>query len=157
MNIEPLTKDAFAPFGTFISAKETQNKKCFDGFDYIGNIAVAPLWERTSLSLLQPKRRELVLTKMEAHKNTVELCIAIENDCILFVATDKEGKPDTSNIHAFYLCCGDTVAYDKGIWHWVPFPVEDESCKQLILYKDNTGNEDFYSYELLKPLRIEKE
>lgn len=154
MEVCQVNEKNFAKFGKFISADQNKSREHFDGFFYTGNIAVCELFPATSISLLEPEKRDISLKSMEAHKETEEVCIAIKNDCLFFVAEDVNGSPDVNNIHAFILREGDTVIYAKGVWHWVPFCINSEYCKQLIVYKNNTGANDFYQYDLSEAIKV---
>lgn len=155
MNVKQLTKENFVKWGQFISADNIENQGDYGDFKYTGNVAVLELWPATSASILEPIKRDIRLECLEAHKNTIEICVAIKNDCVIFVAEDKNDEPDPASVEAFYLKDGDTVVYGKGVWHWIPFAVNTPSCKQLIVYKDKTGDNDFYKFELKTPISIE--
>ena len=155
IKVNELTKNNFEAWGKFISADEQNNLQRYDGFNYVGNIAVAHINSPLSFSILEPLEREIVLVQMESHKETSEICVALENECLFFVAADKNGFPDEENIKAFLLKAGDTVIYNPSVWHWVPFATKNRSCKQLIIYKDQTGKNDFYAHKLSQPVRAE--
>jgi len=153
MVAQQLSKQGFANWGDYISANDRNNVLVEEDFHYVGNIAVFPLEGDVSASVLIPCKREIVLWKMERHKDTAEVCVALKNDSVFFVAQDCDGHPDIDNIQAFYLRQGDTIVFKAGIWHWVPFPVEADQCK-LLIYKNNTGDDDFYLEELTEPIKI---
>jgi ureidoglycolate hydrolase len=89
---------------------------------------------------------------MERHIETAEMCVAIEGDCIIAVGQGEPASPDPATIEWFRLEQGDTVIYNPGVWHWVPFAAGDETCRQLIVYKNQTGKNDFFKYEFTVPI-----
>ena len=148
MKVNQLTRHNFEKWGQFFDSGEQAALKECDGFNYAGNVGVFPASGECSISVLQPLKREMAVEKMEMHKETPEVCIAMENDCVIVVADGGDGGPDPGTMQAFLLKQGCTVIYNAGIWHWVPFPVGEGRCKQLIIYKNNTGANDFYMQQL---------
>ena len=155
VSVKTLTKENFLCWGHFISADDTTGLKELSIANYVGNLAVADVGEKVSLSILNPFKRDLALKFMEQHKKTHEICVAIHEDCIITVARDANGEPDPSSIEAFVLKEGDTVVYSPEVWHWVPYATGDGKCKQLIIYKDQTGANDFIKKELQQPVELE--
>ncbi len=149
MKIAGLTKDSFSPWGAFIAAEEKRGCESSPDFDYVGNIAVVDFQGPLSLT---PKARDIVLTQVESHRETPEMCVALRHDCVIFVAGDKAGAPDAATIRAFLLKEGDTVVYAPGVWHWVPYAVGADACSQLIVYRDQTGRNDFHLHRLESPV-----
>lgn len=144
MKTKILTQKSFEKWGQFFDAGDEEKLQKCDGFNYAGNTAVFQAMGECSISVLEPVMREKVLKCMEMHKETEEVCIAIEKDCIITVAKGDEKGPDTETLEAFVLREGCTVIYKAGTWHWVPFPIDSDVCKQLIIYKNHTGDNDFY-------------
>jgi ureidoglycolate lyase len=154
VKVKPLTKEAFSRWGYFISKDDTTDINRLSSANYIGNLAVFEMGEQVSVSILNPFKRKLIIAFMELHQETHELCVAIQNDCIITVAENMKNKPDSTSIEAFYLKEGDSVIYKNGVWHWVPFAVTDDGCKQLIVYKNQTGANDFTKHEFQEPVEI---
>lgn len=155
MKVTELTKEAFSPWGKYISADEESGRDSTPEFDYVGNIAVSKLMGPVSMSILHPAKRDIIVNQFESHRLTPEICTALRNNCIIFAAGDVNGVPDIPNTQAFLLKEGDTIVYDPGTWHWVPYPVDTQTCTQLIIYKDQTGKNDFYLHKLEKPIVLQ--
>ena len=153
--VKTLTKDNFRFWGQFISADDVTGLKQLSIANYVGNLAVAEVGGKVSLSILNPFKRDLTLKFMEQHQKTHEICVAIKEDCIITVTGDANGEPDPSSVEAFMLREGDTVVYSPGIWHWVPYSTGDGKGKQLIIYKDQTGANDFLKKELPQTIELE--
>ena len=154
IEVKALTKESFIPWGQLVAAGDTTDLKQLSVANYVGNLAVAEMGEKVSLSILSPFKRDLTLKFMEKHKKTHEICVAIRGDCIITVARDLNGEPDPSSIEAFLLKESDTVVYAPDVWHWVPYATGDGDCKQLIIYQDQTGANDFYKKELSEVLEL---
>lgn len=150
----PLSQSAFRQWGEYIPADETRNRTELASALHFGNIAVFSMQGELSASILRPFRREPVLRFMEMHRETAELCVELENDSVIVVAADREGKPDAATLQAFLLRQGDSVVYNPSVWHWVPYPVSEDGSRQLIVYKNHTGTNDFHKEELARPIAL---
>ena len=150
-----LTKETFKKWGDYVAAGDVDNQTQNEAFNHVPDIAVFDLDGPISASILEPKKRENVLTCMERHDKTPEMCVALEHDCIIAVAMDKDGKPDETTVETYLLKQGDTVIYHPGVWHWVPYAVNTDTCKHLIVYKYNTGKNDFFMEELYEKIYID--
>jgi ureidoglycolate hydrolase len=155
IKIQGLTRELFSPWGQFVPADCRSGMTQLSIANYAGNLAVAEVGEKASLSLLKPFNREFTLKCMEQHNKTHEICVAVQGDCVITVTRDLNGEPDSDNLEAFLLKQGDTVVYAPGVWHWVPFPAGTGESGQLIIYKDQTGANDFIKKELPRALELE--
>jgi ureidoglycolate hydrolase len=155
ITVQELSKEVFAPWGYFVSRSDTTGISHLSTANYMGNLAAFDLGGRVSLSILNPFKREPVLKFMELHRETHEICVALYQDCIVTAARDNAGEPDPASLEAFYLKEGDTVVYAPGVWHWVPFAARAGECAQLIIYKDQTGANDFFKKELSQSAELQ--
>ena len=78
-----LTKETFKKWGDYVAAGDVDNQTQNEAFNHVPDIAVFDLDGPISASILEPKKRENVLTCMERHDKTPEMCVALEHDCII--------------------------------------------------------------------------
>jgi len=99
------------------------------------------------------KRRSFIVEKLEHHINTQELLYAIDDDFIMPVAPTLDNVPDLDNIVAVRVNRSEGVVFERGIWHWVPYPLKDESFALVGFAKDTTEN-DLEIYTLDEKIRM---
>jgi ureidoglycolate lyase len=127
IKIEPLTREAFAPFGDIIEAGEKPTMMINQGkcgrhddlakLDFAaGGRAAISVFECQSYSL--PLNLELV----ERHPLGSQTFLPLnQNPFLVIVAEDANGRPRKPS--AFMTKGGQGVNYHKGIWHGVLTPV----------------------------------
>lgn len=141
--LEPvlLTEESIRGYGHLLhtSAKEPT----FDNeqFTFTGDVFKFAAEGKVTVGILTSHKREFKLECLEKHSATVEILVQLENDAILYLARPSE-KEEPEDIKAFYLKQGEAVVLDKGTWHWVPYPVNAEHCKTLVILKDGTSAND---------------
>lgn len=127
IKIEPLTHEAFAPFGDVIEAGEKptimiNQGKCGRHHDLAqldfsgGGRAAISVFECQSYVL------PLTLELVERHPLGSQAFLPLsENPFLVIVAEDGNGKPH--NLRAFMTKTGQGVNYHKGTWHGVLTPL----------------------------------
>lgn len=130
LRTQPLSQDAFAPFGDVLEIGETPdmviNQGQCDRFhdlakvDFIGNDA------RAGISLFHSKARSLPyrLDMVERHPLGSQAFIPMTASPFLtIVAADVNGKPDVP--FAFITAPGQGVNYHRNTWHGVLTPLSE--------------------------------
>jgi hypothetical protein len=81
------------------------------------------------LGICAYRKRPLLVDQLEHHASTQELLYAIDDDFIMPMAPDrgKDNVPDAERIIAIRVKRGEGVIFGKGVWHWVPYPLKEES------------------------------
>ena len=127
ITIEPLTREAFAPFGDIIEAGEKPTMMINQGkcgrhhdlakldFTEDGRAAIS-VFECHSYSL------PLTLEMVERHPLGSQAFLPLnEKPFLVIVAEDDNGKP--INLKAFETKSGQGVNYHRGTWHGVLTPL----------------------------------
>lgn len=124
--VQPLTADAFAPFGDVIEASGDPDKLINAGLcgrfhdraalDFSGGRAGASLFHAT------PRSLPYTLDLMERHPDGSQLFVPMSADPFLVtVAPDKDDSPGTPL--AFLTAPGQAVNFHRGTWHGVLTPL----------------------------------
>lgn len=126
VNIEPLTQDAFAPFGDVLEASGPPDKIINQGLCHrFHDRAHLDFMEGTagvSLFNAEPRALPLTLEMMERHPLGSQAFLPMSFDPFLvIVAPDRDGKP--GHPHAFMTCAGQGINFHKGTWHGVLTPL----------------------------------
>jgi ureidoglycolate lyase len=123
LKIQPLTREAFAPFGDVIetdgSAHFTINAGFAERFHDLANVDVAAEDGRALISIfrVQPRPMPLRLTLMERHPLGTQAFFPLhDRDWLVVVAAGPEPRvPDA--LRAFRAGGRQGVNYARGTWH----------------------------------------
>jgi len=137
-----LTEENLKGFGRLISSGAIAANIDEPEFAFSADIAQFTIQGKTTTGILTGKKRPLALEKFERHLRTPEILVALENDSLIAMAKPSETVPEPQHIHLFHVKQGEAFLIVPGTWHWVPFPVDAETCRLLVLFRENTGSED---------------
>ena len=158
IKIEPLTAEAFAPFGDVLEAVGKPDMLINNGFcgryhdraklDF-GEDGCAGI----SVFKAEPRALPYKLDMLERHPDGAQAFIPMSLDAYLVtVAEDDNGTP--VNIRAFIAGAGQGINYHRGTWHGVLTPL---SAPGLFTVVDRIGNTPNIEEYLLKtPYMVEK-
>ncbi|MDG1802620.1 MAG: ureidoglycolate lyase [Paracoccaceae bacterium] len=124
---QPLTRDAFAPFGEVLECAGSPDKIINQGlcgrFHDQAEMDFGPDG-RAGISLFDAEPRSLPFTLdlMERHPEGSQAFVPMtEHPFLVIVASDKDGRPD--DVQAFITAAGQGVNYHRNIWHGVLTPL----------------------------------
>lgn len=124
---QPLTRDAFAPFGEVLECAGSPDKIINQGlcgrFHDQAEMDFGPDG-RAGISLFDAEPRSLpfMLDLMERHPEGSQAFVPMtEHPFLVIVASDKDGRPD--DVQAFITAAGQGVNYHRNIWHGVLTPL----------------------------------
>lgn len=147
---EPLTRDAFAPFGQVIetagAAHYPINAGMAERYHDLATVEVAGDGARAIISLARAKPRTLPLTLdlVERHPLGSQAFHPLSpRPFLVVVAPDARGRPGTPR--AFLTAPGQGVNYFRGTWHGV-LAALDEEADFLVVDRAGPGNnlEEFH-------------
>lgn len=158
IKIEPLTADAFAPFGDVLEAAGTPDKIINQGF--CGRFHDRAQMDfgpegRAGISIFKAEPRQLpyVLDLVERHPDGSQAFIPMSMDeWLVIVASDLNGTP--SDIRAFLAAPGQAINFHRNTWHGVLTPLH---APGLFAVVDRIGpTPNLQEYTLPNPYLIEK-
>jgi ureidoglycolate lyase len=120
--IEPLTREAFAPFGDVIELEGAKqipiNRGTTIRYHDLANVDVADEGGRTLVNLFRGQARALPfeVKMMERHPLGSQAFIPL-NDKPYLVVVAPSGELDEKQIRAFVTSGWQGVNYAKGVWH----------------------------------------
>ena len=144
IKLEKLTKEAFAPFGSYYDFANP------DGYGLSGAIhtfypdrLIAYHQGQVGFSPITVKNPgEYKITQVEYHTTTCEMIMPISGDMILHVAPPSAGKPVPEHTKAFLVPKNTMVKMNACVWHLAPLPANDESLTALIVLPECTYMND---------------
>lgn len=155
---EPLTADAFAPYGDVLEAVGRPDKIINNGFcGRYHDRAQLDFGQdgRAGISVFKAEPRALPykLDLLERHPDGAQTFIPMSLDAYLVtVAEDHNGAP--KNIRAFIAGAGQGINYHRGTWHGVLTPL---AAPGLFAVVDRIGNTPNLEEYLLKaPYMVDK-
>ena len=133
--IEPMTADAFAPFGDLLEAKGMPDKMINQGL--CGRFHDRARMDfsdgRAGISIFHAEKRDLPLKLdlVERHPDGSQAFVPMSHQPFLVVvAEDQNGTPQ--NIHAFLTEAGQAINIHRGVWHGVLTPLYDPGLFAVI-------------------------
>ena len=149
---EPLTAEAFAPFGDVIEASDRAeampiNYGWTTRFNDLANLDTADQGGRTIVSLFRSKPLEpLVLKVFERHPLGSQAFVPLQGRPYL-VAVAPPGEFDPAAVRLFRAAASQGVNYAKGVWHHFLLALEAES-DFLVIDRDGAMGENLDELEL---------
>lgn len=133
--IEPMTADAFAPFGDLLEAKGMPDKIINQGL--CGRFHDRARMDfsdgRAGISIFHAEKRDLPLKLdlVERHPDGSQAFVPMSHQPFLVVvAEDQNGTPQ--NIRAFLTEAGQAINIHRGVWHGVLTPLYDPGLFAVI-------------------------
>lgn len=133
---EPLTLEAFAPFGTYSSLTEPSGPRFgAPPIEFYRDAVQLELMGRNpSFSSCRVERRDFVIDVLEYHSQTGEGILPLDADVLLHLVPATGGDvPDMDSLRVFRVPHGTFVAIRPGIWHHGPFALEGVAHVLIVL------------------------
>jgi ureidoglycolate lyase len=140
---EPLTRDAFRPFGDVIemedSAHFTINQGFAERFNDLANVDVTMEGGATNVSLFlgQPRPVPFVIRLMERHPLGSQIFLPMQDRPWLVLVT--EDVHDLKSYRAFKATGRQGVNYARNVWHH-PLLVQDADSRFVVVDRKGPGN-----------------
>ena len=124
LTIEPLTAEAFAPFGDVMEVSDrarhfTINAGSTERYHDLARIDVADAGGHAILNIFraQPRGLPLRLLLLERHPLGSQAFMPLSGLPYLVVVADGGAEPDVSRLRCFRATPGQGVNYARGTWH----------------------------------------
>ncbi len=144
VTVEPLTLEAFAPFGQFYSMTQPQGYAlCGELHRFFPDRLTADSQHRVGYSpILVKKPEKMVITQQEYHTTTWEMILPLNDDIILHVAPASGGTPVTELAKAFLVPKNTLVKLNASVWHLAPLPANVDELAAMIILPECTYAND---------------
>lgn len=148
--VEPLTPEAFRPYGEYVNLYETG-----DGAGFYPDLMQLPLGQTVTTAGLARVGNERVATMLEYHCFTSEGFLPMNGDCLFFVGSPVPGNPFAAELHAFRAPKGTLVRLNPGVVHGAQFAVEEQPVDVLLILPAFTFGNDTRFVMLSRDEQIE--
>ncbi len=151
--IEPITEEAFAPFGQLMAAPEAGQKRV-ELIEELQNLRDAAK-PRLSLAIVAPTALPLVATQMERHPFSSQAFVPYECDSymVLVAPHHSQGGPDPDGLKAFRVPGNIGINYSADTWHH-PLTALERSGRFVVLTFVNGTQSDEEFVSLPQPVLI---
>ncbi len=124
--------------------------------EFYGELGLMKVPAEMELGICVFHKRPLVQEQMERHVGTQELLYAVDQDFIAVAAPNAPGgrTPAASGLVALEVRHGEGLLFQKGCWHWAPYPYTDESYA-LVGFARGTASKDMDIKPLGRKVKIE--
>lgn len=141
---EPITNEAFAPFGQFYTMDKPEGYAlCGEIHKFYPDRVNADSNHRVGYSPIVVKKPEkMVITQQEYHTTTWEMILPMDDDMILHVAPASAGTPVTDLAKAFIVPKHTLVKMNAAIWHLAPLPANNDQLTAMIILPECTYAND---------------
>ncbi len=137
--IEPITAEAFAPFGTLLVGPAAGPRQ-----DRAAEIENGRPGAALNLALIrsEPFADTMPLRRLERHPHSAQgfLPLAV-GDYLVVVAPDDGGRPDEAALRAFRVP-GDTgIVYRSGVWHAHMTTLSGPGTFAMLVHEDGSAED----------------
>ncbi len=142
---EPLTREAFAPFGDVIETDGAVsfpiNQGTTDRFHDLATVDVNEMMGRPLISIFRgrPRQYPLAITMMERHPISSQAFYPLDNRPYLVVVAHASTDPIATDLRVFRATGKQGVNYHRGVWHH-PLLTLEESSDFLIVDRGGEGH-----------------
>ncbi|MCX8130604.1 MAG: ureidoglycolate lyase [Clostridia bacterium] len=146
IEIIELTPENFREFGQVISTEGKAPDAGDANFNWFEKLAAFNNIKEVSVNILECKKRELIIDRLEVHKETPEVVIPLGGEDVIAVVAPA-GEMDESRIKAFRIPGSKGIVLNIGVRHFIPYPLKGNvNC--VIIFKHATGANDLV-FEML--------
>lgn len=144
---QPLTAQAFAPFGEVVSAGLKAGSNANQGtavrFDWCADLVNQRPDAKPNLAVFRstPVAMPFELKLLERHpKNTQAFLPMITSGFLIVVApNNSDGLPDATKLLVFYCRAGQGINYKPGVWHHPIIALENPSEFAMLAWEDGSA------------------
>ena len=152
-----ITAANFARFGQFVPLPPPRNvrpsgsaPKVLDYWKQLVRFGVAI---RPEVGLVTVYRRETVFGQVERHRRTPELLVNLDAEVFVPAAPAhrprrKGDVPFCEDVDIFRVPPHSLVFFPVGAWHWAPFPVTAKQASLVVVFRDDTSQNDMEIVDL---------
>jgi ureidoglycolate lyase len=162
---EPLTPEAFAPYGFVVSAGLRAGVAANQGtavrFDFCAELASTRPLARANLAVFRSTQKVLPfpLRLFEKHPCSTQTFLPMVCRRYLICVAPSlpdgltDGLPDVARARAFACAPGQGVSYHVGVWHHPIIALDDDADFAMLAWEDGSP-QDCIEHPLREPLLV---
>jgi ureidoglycolate lyase len=149
---EPITAEAFAPFGALLAAPQNFGRNYYDAA--MSN-ARPDARASISVALVEPVKSPLDAVQMERHKFSSQSFLPMDGARYFAIVAPHgaDGGPDTALARAFLVEGGRGITFRADVWHHPMAALDRPSTFGIMMWLDGTaGDQELVT--LATPFRV---
>ena len=158
---EPLTPEAFAPFGSVVSAGLGAGSSANQGtavrFDFCAELTSTRPAARANLAVFRSTQKALpfTLTLFEKHPCSTQTFLPMVCRRYLICVAPKraDGSPDVDGARSFVCGPGQGVSYGVDVWHHPIIALDNDADFAMLAWEDGSAL-DCVEHPLVEPLLV---
>ncbi len=148
LTLEPLTADAFAPFGQVIQAAGdavAANQGTAARYDFAARLANLRPAARPNVAVFRatPRALPMPVRLLERHPRSSQMFVPMTAPryAVLVARDAPDGAPDLDTLRAFACAPWQAVNYDPGVWHHPMIALDAPSDFVMLAWEDGTADD----------------
>lgn len=163
LTLEPLTRDAFAPFGDVVAVDPTGGRDANQGsarrVDFLATLENGRPGAKANVVAIHslPRALPFDVVLLERHPFSSQLFspMRVTRYAVLVAPTLPSGEPDEARLRGFLAGPTQAINYRRGTWHH-PLLVLDAPADFTMLVWEDGGAGDCEERRLVTPRRLER-
>lgn len=151
---KPLSKEAFAPYGSYASITSPEG---FHMGDFYNDQVLLPVSGNHAIALsplVFHKVAHMTIDRAEYHNTTGEGIVVMDDDVVIHVAP-ASGDPVPELTEAFIVPKGTAVKLNLGVWHFGGYCLNQDEAHVLIILPQRIYKNDCVVVEYEEKDRME--
>ena len=143
LTVKPLDREAFRPYGDFVSLLRPAEFYGDAPSVFTPDMLQLPLSQHdlASFSICRVAQRANIVDTSEYHSSAWEGNLPLDGDVVLHLAPANRGKIDADAFEAFLVPKGTLVILKPGVWHFAPYAVQGEVSTLVVLPERTYAND----------------
>lgn len=145
LNVQPLTKEAFAPYGEVIECDGAENFSINKGFTQrfhkLARVQLGQAEDEAIINIFRSQRwpHPVALSMLEQHPLGSQAFIPMDQRPFLVVVAEKDADGQPQELQAFVSNGTQGVNYGQGVWHH-PLLILAEEQDFIVVDRSGAGN-----------------
>jgi ureidoglycolate lyase len=161
LRAQPLTREAFAPFGDVIGLSlgggTSANQGTATRYDRVAQLASTRPEAQPNLAVFRSVAKALPfeVRLVERHPCSTQMFVplACQRFLVVVCPSDARGEPDVAQLRAFVCGPGQGVNYHAGVWHHPIIALDGPADFIMLAWEDGTAR-DCEERSLSAPLLV---
>ncbi len=141
---EPITAEAFAPFGVLLEARPGAGRSYFD--EGLANLRPGA-WPSLSVAVIEPVRVPLEALRMERHEFSSQSFVPMDAGRYLVIVAPHRagGGPHAGGARAFVVSGGEGITYRADVWHHPMAALDRPARFAIMMWRDGRPQDEEFA------------
>lgn len=154
INVSELSKEKFAPYGSYLLIDDLEAKQEQIGYDADQLVCLFENSNMVGIGVLSLEKRPFQFDFAECHAQTEEIIGGFDQDVLFHTALPTVDKPKPQDFMIFRLPAHGYVRFKRGVWHHAPFPTQSRKAFGIVLLPPFTYSHDSVEIKLDEVVQI---